>query len=371
MKCGIITLFGTNNYGNRLQNYAVEQILLELGAKEVSTYVITVSEDHMLSIGALRKLIPARLYTLYDFISEVLSGKMVMERSEQFKNFNHDYIHVKKIFAKSYKELCRNKEIQEKDFFIVGSDQVWNPGLTMGVDQYFLKFVPYEKRIALCASIGSKELKKQYIELFKQGIDGMKYISVREEAAKDIIKQFSNQAVDLFLDPTFLITIEKWYALIKKPACPIPPKYILSFFLNKEPQTSIHLCQNKIHCDIVYLNNKNYEYFYALGPSEFLYMIKNAEMILTDSFHATVFSILFHKQFYVYPRKQKDPQYMFTRFDTLLTKFSLSDRVQDRDNFKEKTQISEKQYYEIDDMIKTEQEKVRIILNKVFNGEQL
>ena len=62
---------------------------------------------------------------------------------------------------------------------------------------------------------------------------------------------------------------------------------------------------------------------------------------------------------------------MFTRFDTLLTKFSLSDRVQDRDNFKEKTQISEEQYHEIDDMIKTEQEKVRIILNKVFNGEQL
>ena len=75
MKCGIITLFGTNNYGNRLQNYAVEQILLDLGVQEVSTHLITVSEDHMQSIGILRKFIPARLYTLYDFVYEVISGK--------------------------------------------------------------------------------------------------------------------------------------------------------------------------------------------------------------------------------------------------------------------------------------------------------
>ena len=299
MKCGIITLFGTNNYGNRLQNYAVEQILLDLGVQEVSTHLITVSEDHMQSIGILRKFIPARLYTLYDFVYEVISGKMTMKRSKYFKKFNHDYIHVKRIYVKSYKELCCNNEIQNNDFFIVGSDQVWNPCLTMGTDLYFLKFVPHEKRVALCASIGSTELEKKYIESFKQGIDGMKYISVREEAAIDIIKQFSNQDVDLFLDPTFLINIEKWFALIKKPAFPIPQKYIVAFFLNEEPQISLRLCKNKMQCDIIYLNNKNYEDFYVLGPSEFLYMIKNAEMILTDSFHATVFSILFHKQFYV------------------------------------------------------------------------
>ena len=297
-----------------------------------------------------------------------MSDKLVAKRSEQFRKFNRVYIHEKKIYVKTFEDIEKKQEIKSNDFFVVGSDQVWNPRLTGAAPEYFLKFAPCEKRVALSASIGIETVDNQYFDTFKDGIKEMKYISVREDTARNIIQKITGRVSDVFLDPTFLICVDKWHSLIKKPKYSLPDNYILTFFLREEPQQSVSLCEKMFGYEVIRMNNKNYPEMYALDPSEFLYMIKNAELILTDSFHATVFSILFHKQFFVYRRKHKNPEYMFTRLSTLLDRFQLDDRVQNRGDFVKKCDISVEKYNIIDNEIKMERQRVKEILGTVFMG---
>lgn len=371
MKCGVITLFGINNYGNRLQNFAVEQLLLELGFDEATTYNIIVKENYILEKDkgikrVIKQLLPTRIISLYDIVIEMLGDKLVAKRNRMFRKFNDNNINVKKIYVKNMEQLNNVPELQSNDFFVVGSDQVWNPRLGVINPQYFLQFVPTKKRVAISASVGIEKIDEPYIEKFKAGVLGMNYISVREESAKTLINEMTKREADVFLDPTFLIDRNKWINIMKKPEKKLPDNYILCLFLNKEPEESIAECKKITGKEIIYMNNVSASDFYDLGPSEFLYMVQNADMVLTDSFHVTVFSILFHKQFYVYHRKHSNPEYMFTRLRTLLGKFELTDRVQSREEFTLKQEISEQRYLDIDMLIREEKEKVEQILKTVF-----
>lgn len=342
-KIGIITIYDENNYGNRLQNYAVQETLKTLNF-EVETIKNT-------------NLVNGENYL------ERHIRKADKNRREKFLKFNEEYMNnTEEVIIHEKVE----KDFHEKyDYFIIGSDQIWNYNFTERFSEFaFATFAPKHKRIALSASFGISEIPKEDHMAYK-GLEEMKAISVREFAGATLVKEITGRddAV-VVLDPTMMLTAEKWSTIIKRPEQLKSDKYILKYFLGNcsdDKQAEIERFAKENDCDIIDILDK--ESFYATGPSEFLYLIKNSTLVLTDSFHACIFSILFEKPFLIFDRDQANIQNMNSRIETLLTHFKLEGR-----NFEGK--ISDEQmnidYSHVEEILKAEKERTMNYLKEAL-----
>ena len=196
--------------------------------------------------------------------------------------------------------------------FIVGSDQVWNCDYFH--QGFFLDFADKDKlKISYAASISKTKIDKAYLEFYKKKIEMFNYISVREESAKSLLKSFVNSNIETVLDPTFLLSTSQWEEIISPRI--IKNKYIFYYELthNEINRNVVKEFAKRTGLKIVTIphvlmefNVRDYLYrttkVNKVGPSEFLSLIKNAEYVFTDSFHACVFSGLFHTQFFVFGR---------------------------------------------------------------------
>ncbi len=371
MKVGIITIQDNSNYGNRLQNYAVSEILKNYGMETVT--VIVKNKEDFLSVDNkkkwIKRILPIRLIVV---ISKYKNKKKFqdLKRENKFKKFNQKYINSKTYFINQYSELLKIKKLQEYDYFFSGSDQIWNPYYA-GDEIYFLTFVPRKKRIAFIASIGVSELPEEKKDKYQLYLSQMKYISVREEKAVHLIEELVNRKVDCFLDPVFLLEKESWIKIIENIPFEIPSRFLLSFFLGEEPNAKIEKYANENNLSIIYMNNKKYRKYYSLNPAQLLYLIKNAEIILTDSFHVTAFSIIFKKQFYVFKRKQEGVISMFSRMETLLSRFHLLDRIQDKVTIESKKDISKADFENIEEEIKKERKRLEKTIYRICDLEEM
>lgn len=344
-KIGIITIYDENNYGNRLQNYAVQEVLKSMNF-DVQTIKNINLENKENYFKQVEELLPARRKKFLKFIEENMNNTdEIILHSEISKNFHEKY-----------------------DYFVIGSDQIWNYNFKDRFsDVVFANFAPKEKRISFSASFGISEVPNEDYNIYDE-LKNIKAISVREKAGAEIVKKITgrNDAVVL-IDPTMMISKEKWMSVMKRPEQLNNKKYILKYFLGKfsnEKQKEIELFAKANDCEIVDVLDKNS--FYATGPSEFLYLIKNAYLVITDSFHSCVFSILFNTPFLIYEREQIKTNNMYSRIDTLLNTFKLNDR-----KFKgkiEKTQL-EVDYSHIENILSKEQYKVTEFLNKALKIE--
>lgn len=218
-----------------------------------------------------------------------------------------------------------NENLNKKyDFFITGSDQVWNPydkGRS-GID--FLNFASDEKKISFSASMGAEKLPDNVIDKYKQYLENYKGISVREETAKKIVEDLTNRKdIEVLIDPTMLLTAEDWGKISQKPNIDYHSKYILTYFLggDREKTNVINSIAKKFSCEIINIYDKN-SIFYTCGPQHFLNLEKNAFLICTDSFHSVVFSFLFNRPFIVFDRENTKIN-MNSRIETFLSKFGL------------------------------------------------
>lgn len=367
MNSAIITITDMTNYGNRLQNYAVYTFIEEMGLSPCNLCITDIRKKTLIRRTRkirkrlVKKIIPASLLQERWNRKRVEINPLDKKKMRVFTEFSDKYM------RNQYIELRTSRQLKGKDlcydYLFAGSDQIWNPDFE-GNDFYFLNFVKPEKRIAFSASIGYEDLTQdvlnRYIDYWKQ----MRYISVREDSAADIIEKATGRRPDVFLDPTMLLKRSQWESIISKPEIKLPERYVVYMFLgdiptsinddlgnvptsimpaSEEEQSNIKATpgftvsedimttfMQKVKSpapEVVILNDKNYPDYYLLGPDEFLYMIKYAEKIYTDSFHCAVFSILFHKQFWVFKRKDDSSGNMFTRLETLLNKFGFTDRV--------------------------------------------
>lgn len=301
-KIGIITIYDENNYGNRLQNYAVQTVLTRMGF-DVET--IKYNIDYTLSI--------------------VKPGK----RLDLFHQFNERIN-----FAPDRLIMSQTSKIEENlderyDYIVVGSDQIWNYEYkALFSDKVYGSFVDKKKRVAFSASIGVNYLPQipERYELSKKYLKEMKAISVREFAGKDLIKQISGREdVEVLLDPTMLLTNEEWSDISIKPDnLDENEEYILKYFLgeSKEEEKELYEFAQKHHYRVIDIGDSNSE-FYNIGPSEFLYLEKNAKLVATDSFHSCVFALLFHTSLVIYKRSDKNEKNMYSRMETLIKKFDL------------------------------------------------
>ena len=196
-------------------------------------------------------------------------------------------------------------------------------------DVDFLSFAKNEQKIALSASFGISKLSPQEEKFAKKYLENFKAISVRENSGKEIVEKLTKRKdIKLLVDPTMLLSKEEWQKVSKKPKMLEDNKYILCYFLGNlslKRKQEIQKFADKNNCTIINLLDKN-DPFYNTGPSEFLYLEQNAFMICTDSFHSSVFALIFNRPLLIFKRED-DKVDMTSRIDTLVEKFNLNDRV--------------------------------------------
>ena len=309
-KIGIITINDNDNYGNRLQNYAIQNVLEKNKVKS-----ITLKNNPILNYNNLF------LLRLLKFILKKKKIRQI-DRYKKFIEFNKN-IKFSKRYITPFSKLDN-----EYDYFITGSDQVWNPTWGSLSDVELLEFTIPEKRISFSASFGISSLPEQYNEKLKNALKDYKAISVREDAGKKIIEDVvGRKDVQVLVDPTMLLTAEEWDKVAKKPEQLKTDKYILNYFLGKlseKRKAEIDRIAKENDCEVINILDKNSP-FYCTGPSEFLYLEKHAFLVCTDSFHSSVFAILYNRPFIVFGREDNTIS-MNSRIETLINKFNLKNR---------------------------------------------
>lgn len=355
MNIGIITISGGVNYGCSLQTYAVIKAYESLGHKALllpdttsrgiklthkkESTLSKLKPSYMLSVLKVRtknkfflknqrdRLIPAIMKRK---INAPVFAETKRARKDAFANFEEKYI-PKANFTISNENLPLDK-LEMFDFFSVGSDQVWNPTYPHTSEIRFLTFAKNSQKLSFAPSFGISELpdfvKKPYAEWLKE----FPVLSVREQQGAHIIKALTGKDAEVICDPTITLPRKDWEAIEKKPFFFTDKPYALTYFLGNETNKYRRYIDNiakEKGLQVVNLFDIREPRFYAADPSEFIYLIHHAEAVFTDSFHATVFSIIFKKDFVVFDRVE-DGRSMGSRLKTLLEKFSLTDRMYDK-----------------------------------------
>ena len=318
-KVGIITLTKDLNYGNRLQNYAVECLVSRCGSIPYTLFNTTWSEYGKTS----------RYKSYIGIPLEILKNRqsgISRQIAALFDRFNNKFIHI----ADEYDMESSMEHIVKKyDVFITGSDQVWNPYWEFIGEKEYLTFATDKKKIALSASFGVTGIPEDKKESITQWLKGLDAISVRENRAAEIVKELTGQDVPVLIDPTMCIDVLKWKKIARRPICFKSKSYVLMYILGdmkKECLLTVSEYCNKIGAELVILRQNKIFDRYPVGPREYLYLIANAKYVITDSFHGSVFSVLFHRNLAIFHRDgELENEDMMSRLDTLMDKFSLAD----------------------------------------------
>lgn len=310
-KALILTLYDNANYGNRWQNYAVQETLRKMGL-EVSTVALVPS------------LMKFRLRFYYDLGKGILKQPFNLRRAKAHK-FNKKYNTI--IPCKIDK--FPSKKLSSFDYYVVGSDQVWNPNLDATNRQnYFLSFCERKRRICLAPSFGISELPSEYVQQYKKAMDGFKYLSCRESDGIRIIKEITGRDAELLIDPTLALSKEEWERKLnlKSIITPQVPYMIVSLLGQRTDSQNQLISQIKHEKKLIEINP--FDSNTILSPAEMLAYILHAKIVITDSFHFSAFSINFNTPFVSLQREGTEIETkMFSRITGLLSEFSLESRL--------------------------------------------
>lgn len=336
LKIANLTLDGYSNYGNVLQRYAVCNLLMGLGAEVESLWFspqagfLPYLQSHypwMKDSWDWKTLVKLGI-NWKGATSKLLSGREAWEaaRSAVIKSFVDRYIPMRY-------DVDFSKVADEYDYFVTGSDQVWNPYFA-DLEKLFIKFAPGGKSISYAASISCPEIPQDKLQMFIDGVNGMKEISVREQAGAELIEKLTGRKAEVVADPTMLLAAEKWREIARKPSWLKGDEEILTtYFLGKRPDEIISRLADAQGLKVVNILDERVFEHYAVAPEEWLWLIDHAKLMYTDSFHGTVFSILFRRPFVVTERIGDGcVNKMTSRIDTLLGKFGLEARRGTKNN---------------------------------------
>lgn len=358
-KVGIITIYDNSNFGNRLQNYATQECIKKLRLESVTL-------KNLRRCNEKPKNFIDKIKITLIFIIKIIQNYFKKTKKERnFEKFNKEYINLSKGYITANNAKCIEKKY---DYFLVGSDQVWNPKFKRMSYIDLLGFTDKNKKASFAASFGIAKLNEEEKSKFKKYISDYEYVSVRENEGKEIIENICNtKKVEVLLDPTMILDTTEWDKIIKKPNCLKSKKYILLYFLGKmekEWQDEIDKIAKKYECDVINILDKNSD-FYNIRPDEFVYLEKNAFLVCTDSFHSTVFAILYKRPFIVFERITKSTN-MNSRLNTLLKKFKLESNKFDEEI--DKIDL-ENMYKNVDNILKEERKKSMNYLKKALGRE--
>lgn len=367
MYIGKITLDGYFNYGNLLQNYALQQVLLHY-AERVDTLWHTEANflpDTYWNWGWKEPI--KYLINWKGFRSRFLKGNIGREmvRHGKLRDWAERYIH----FRKDIKNL--HNIADEYDYFVTGSDQVWNPYFPEEayLKANFLSFAPSEKRLSYAASISAPDIPENKKNLYKTGFDGMHRLSLREQAGADLVQRISGRKAEVHVDPTLLLTTEEWDKVSRIPAWYHGEKYILTYFLGERPDEVIQKTAKDAGLSVVNLLDANVYEHYVTGVDEFIWAIKHASLVYTDSFHGTVFSILYRTPFVVCNRLGNSvTEKMGSRIDSLLGLFGLENRRGTSENgYAISNPMEDPDWSDVDAVLTRERNRSKNYFDEVFH----
>ena len=314
-KIGVITLFGRFNYGNRLQNYAVMRIWQELGYSP-ETLVLTERPNAVRSLKCVAKRILGKVNASSPEVDMSESRLMAFDR------FNRN-IPIR--FLNSVGQDLQN----QYSLFSVGSDQVWNPDyMAYNEDWFMLEFARPEQRIALAPSIGVDRLSPIKARRIARGVRGFKLLSIREERGAELIKECSGREAEVICDPTLVINPDDWRAVSDGRFTPQKP-YVFTYLLggtSEDANCVLDQVTNEGHIPVISLSDREREGELPAGPAEFIDLIDNAKHVVTDSFHAAVFSCLLETPLTIV-RRGGTGAGMFSRLETLSHTLGIESKV--------------------------------------------
>ena len=336
LKLATVTLDGYFNYGNVLQRYALCHILDKFGGTvdsiwcqpEVTIFSHLLNKYSWMEHDRSFKLAIKLLLNWKGITSTMLHGYNAWEASRValIKSFLEKHVSIK--YNVDFSNIA-----DSYDYFIVGSDQVWNPYFA-DFEKMFIKFAPKSKSISYAASISCPHIPNQYRESFIDGINHMMALSVREQAGAELIKKMTGREAEVLVDPTMLVSAGEWRSISRKPMyINDKEKLLVTYFLGDRPDELISRLAKEYNLKIINILDKKIFDHYVISPEEWLWLMDHAKLVYTDSFHGTVFSILFNTPFVVLNRMDIGyMNYMTSRIDTLLEKFLMQRRINTRAN---------------------------------------
>ncbi len=309
----VITLPGSFNYGNRLQNYAVTNIYESLGYR-VDTLQIA---ERFNLVQQLERIVRKALGRTYGSPED----NMTPQRRAAFERFDSN-IQMRTI------DYDLKRLASEYDYFSVGSDQVWNPSyIVYNDDWFFLKFARPEQRIALAPSVGLDSLDCFQRARLRSGLKGFAGPSVRERRGAELIKECSGIDARVICDPTLALSPEDWRRVSNDALTPQDP-YVFTYLLGgvgAEAEDVLRVATKDGELPVVSLTDRQRDAELDAGPAEFISLIDNAQHVVTDSFHAAVFSALMQTPLTIVHRDGGAS--MFSRLETLAQNLGLEDKI--------------------------------------------
>ncbi|MCD7711975.1 MAG: polysaccharide pyruvyl transferase family protein [Firmicutes bacterium] len=313
------------NYGNSLQNYAVLKVLQKYGFS-VETLVFEYDKNWLRKLR-LKQL--AHKISRYRFSSNKIYWTCSAEKRRKFYRF-----HKKSCPYRFVKDV--NRLQGQYDYFVVGSDQVWNPKWynvnALKKDMYFLTFAKPEQKICFAPSFGISEIPVEWKDYFREQLLTFPRISVREKSGADLIHDLTGRDAEVIIDPTLVIESEEWRTIMNAPdKVNTECGYILVYFLGGISENRKHYIDGlaeQYNFTVYDILDKNCSTLFTADPGEFLFLIEHARLVLTDSFHACVFSFLLDKPFQVFEREGTELG-MFSRIADLLDLFNLQRKIFD------------------------------------------
>lgn len=325
MKTVTVTYQNAINYGAILQAYALQQQLHKLG---IDDELLDLKRTHrVFNKVEFNKHMPGNIYSNMLNVWHILQTQKRMKRFREFVETN---IRTTRHY-RTFEEVIQNPPVA--DVYITGSDQTFNTNSGV-IPCNFLKFGNMDtKRISYAASMGRPAVEDKYLDDFITAIKTYSFLSVREQHAADYISKMSGVPCLANIDPTLLLSKEEWSKLAStsKPSPGIErEKYILVYQLLENPllNNAVKKIKKETGLKTKVINPyaccrvKGDVIIRDAGPLEFLGLYRDAEYVLTTSFHGTCFSILFQKPFFSFIRKTGE-----TRINGILKKLNLGDRI--------------------------------------------
>ncbi len=295
-KVGILTFHGAHNYGSVLQSYASVITLRGLGYEPE---IINLRNQAQLDAYRIINT-PSKIHRLF----KLINYQKLASRQKKFEYFIN---HILPLSPKEYRTgLEIDIEQLDYDIYYAGSDQIWNPACLDFESAYYLDFVRQRKpTIAYAPSLGKGNFGEEDKNLIRGLLLNVDYLSCREKSGAELISNLSGRNAIQVCDPVLLPSSADWNNFAVKPKR--KKKYILAYFLdnNHGDRSQLEVLHDITGYDVIILNDYIRDFFKPYikqkldaSPQEFLGLIADAELVYTNSFHATAFSVIFRKEFY-------------------------------------------------------------------------
>lgn len=343
-KLGICACYQHKNYGSQLQSYATT---VELARRNIDFEIIRYKKKTTPLL--LIKSLPRLLNPIFinDRIIETSQKKMMLKlhpqlaqdnavRNAAFDKFSQS--RFKKLSPVYYGYEQLKEQSKKYTAVMVGSDQLWSPsGITSNF--YNLMFADDNTvKISYATSFGVSQINPKYHKIYNTFLNRLDFISVRENSGKKIVEELSSNKAEVVCDPVILLDAKQWLKEIPNKRLYDEP-YIFAYFLGKSAEYRDAVTKfakqkdlkivTEPHMDSYNKADENFGDYtpFDIGPAEFVNLIRNAEYVFTDSFHGSVFSMLYQKQFLVFNRySDNSSSSKNSRIDSFCKNYGLSDR---------------------------------------------